>query len=122
MSKFTVYDTICLADMQALAEASAAMAISFDATHAGNVKPVHLEVHVQIDADQIARLQHIRHETATKFRLGVLFKGGVYKFECLHFEEDIVRASQKEAQIRRNRAAVSHGGVGEMVSNVHQWK
>jgi hypothetical protein len=122
MSKFTVYDTICMADINALAEAGAAFAIGFDATHSGDVKPVHLELHVQIDPDQIGRLQRIRHETATKFRLGVMFNGGVYKFECYHFEEDIVRASQREVAIRQQRAAVRHGGVGEFVSNVEQWK
>ena len=122
MSKFTVYDTLCLADIQALQECATVVEVSFDASHEGSVKPVHLEIYVQIDHDQIGRLQLKRHEAATKFRLGVLHRGGAYKFECLHFDDDIVRASQQEYDIRSNRASVRWGGKGGMVSDVGVWK
>jgi hypothetical protein len=122
MSKFTVYDTICKADIDALLDAGASIEIGFDASHPGDVKPVHLDLTIGIDPDQIGNLRRKRYETATKFRLGVLFNGGVQKFECYHFEDDIVRASTKEVTMRQERATVRHGGVGGFVQQIDPWK
>ncbi len=121
MSKFTVYDTVRQSDIDALAEAGAGLGLGFDASHPKTQKPVHLELLVQIDEAQIAQLKIINHETYTKFRFGVLFGAGVYKFECTHFEDDIVRASPKGFQIRTNRATVRRGGVGDFVDDVGWW-
>jgi len=110
VSKFTVYDTVRQSDIDALAAAGAGL--DFDASHPKTQKPVHLEICVRIDDAQIAQLKVINYETYTKFRFGAFFRGGVYQFECLHFEDDIVRASPKGFQIRTNDATVRRGGVG----------
>lgn len=95
MSKFTVYDTIRKADIDALVQAGAKVGLGEGASHAGTEKPVHLELRVQIDDGQIEALKGISHEAFAKFRFGVLFGAGVYKIQCFHFEDDIVRASPR---------------------------
>ena len=118
MSKIMVYETFCKSDIEALLDCDIRMALSFDATHPRDVKPVHLELSINANHEQISQLRQRHNTTYIKLKGAFLQGEGVHKLECFHFEQDIVDASPKAYEIRKNRAIVRHGDTGGMVDDI----
>jgi len=121
VAKITIYETFTKADIDALLTVGAHLALAFDASHPHAVKTVHLELGMQISATQIVDLESRFHTTYIKLKGGLMHGEGKYKLEAHHFEQDIVDASPKVYEIRKNRAIVKHGDVGGMVADIGWW-
>lgn len=121
MAKITIYETFTKADIDNLLTVGAHLALAFDASHSQSQKSVHLEINMRISATQIVDLNSRYHSTYIKLKQGLMHGEGTYKLEAHHFEQDIVDNSPKAYEIRKNRAIVKHGGVGDMVADIGWW-
>jgi hypothetical protein len=121
MSKITVYETFCKSDIEALLDAGIRIALALDASHSKEDKPVHLELAVDARAGEIATLKTRSHATYIKLKGAFMDGEGTFKLVCYHFEQDIIDSSPKSYEIRKNRAIVRHGDVGDFVPDVGWW-
>jgi len=119
--KARIYETFCVADVDALLDCGVPVAMQFDGSHPKAVKAVHLELAVQVSDDQIHQLRVQYSPTFIKLKAHLQHGGGTYKFEVPYFEQAIVDQSPKSFQIKQNRAVVRHGGTGDMVGNIEWW-
>lgn len=121
MSGYRVYETLQRCDIEALFDVGAYVALAGDASHthgASDFKAFHVELNLDISAEQILLLRTRHNTTYIKLKPGLMFGGGKVDLEVYHYEQDVLELLDGRSQyaLRTGRAAYAHGRTVGMIS------